>query len=186
MFSGLALLERIWSHIQINWERACMGAKSLQSYLTLCDPMDCSLPGFSVHRILQARILEWVAMPSSRRSYQPRDQTCVSCSSCMAGRLYRWATRKWEKGSSSISQVRRLPGLYYPCPEASAHIEFTLRQGVDNIGEPGRASEQRGLAFSPETRPHRHEGPASSIHEANPGHSFHWKNKNCLILSTDI
>ena len=40
-----------------------MHAKSLQSYLTLCDPMDCSPPGSSAHGILQARILEWVAMP---------------------------------------------------------------------------------------------------------------------------
>ena len=38
-----------------------MHAKSLQSCLTLCNPMDCSLPGSSVHRILQARIMEWVA-----------------------------------------------------------------------------------------------------------------------------
>ena len=43
-----------------------MHAKSLQLCLTLCDPMDCSPPGSSVHGILQARILEWVAMPSSR------------------------------------------------------------------------------------------------------------------------
>ena len=41
--------------------------------MTLCDPIDCSLPGSSVHGILQARILEWYAMPSSRRSSQPRD-----------------------------------------------------------------------------------------------------------------
>ena len=41
----------------------------------LCDPMDCSLPGFSVHGILQARVLEWVAMPSSRVSSQSIDQT---------------------------------------------------------------------------------------------------------------
>ena len=40
-------------------------AKSLQSCLTLCDPMDCSLPGFSVHGILQARTLEWVAISLS-------------------------------------------------------------------------------------------------------------------------
>ena len=40
---------------------------------TLCDPMDCSLPGSSVYGILQARILKWVAMPSSRGSSQPRD-----------------------------------------------------------------------------------------------------------------
>ena len=43
-------------------------AKSLQSCLTLCDPLDCSPPVSSVHGILQARILEWVAMPSSRGS----------------------------------------------------------------------------------------------------------------------
>ena len=43
-----------------------MRAKSPLSYLILCDPMDCSLPGSSVHGILQARILEWVARPSSR------------------------------------------------------------------------------------------------------------------------
>ena len=46
-----------------------------QSCLTLCNPMDCSLPGSSVHGILQARILEWVAMPFSTGSSQPRDQT---------------------------------------------------------------------------------------------------------------
>ena len=44
----------------------CARAKSLQSCSALCDPMDCSLPGSSVHGILQARILEWAAMPSSR------------------------------------------------------------------------------------------------------------------------
>ena len=44
-----------------------------QSCLTLCDSMDCSLPGSSVHGILQARILEWVAMPFSRGSSQPKD-----------------------------------------------------------------------------------------------------------------
>ena len=54
-------------------------AKSLQSCLTLCDPIDCSLPDFSVHGIPQARILEWVAMLSSRGSSQPRDQTHISC-----------------------------------------------------------------------------------------------------------
>ena len=48
-----------------------------QSCLTLCDPMDCSLPGSSVHGILQARILEWVGIPFSRGSSQPRDQTWV-------------------------------------------------------------------------------------------------------------
>ena len=49
-----------------------------QSYPTLCNPMDCSLRGSSVHGIFQARILEWVAISFSRRSSQPGDQTPVS------------------------------------------------------------------------------------------------------------
>ena len=66
----------------------CWAANSLQSCLTLCDPMDCSPPGSSVHGIPQARILEWVAVPSSRGSSVPRDQTHVSCSSCIVGRFF--------------------------------------------------------------------------------------------------
>ena len=50
-----------------------------------CDPMDCSPPGSSVHGILQARILEWVAIPFSRGSSKPRDRTQVSC---IAGRFF--------------------------------------------------------------------------------------------------
>ena len=56
--------------------RACVLS---QSCPTLWDPMDCSPPGSSVHRILQARILEWAATPSSRGSSWLRDRTCVSC-----------------------------------------------------------------------------------------------------------
>ena len=59
---------------------------------TLCDPMDCSLSGSSVHGILQARILEWVAISFSRGSSQPRDQTRVS--HIAGGRLIIWATRE--------------------------------------------------------------------------------------------
>ena len=51
----------------------CMHVKLLQSCLTLCDPMDTGAWWVSVHGILQTRILEWVAMPSSRESSQPRD-----------------------------------------------------------------------------------------------------------------
>ena len=71
---------------------ACMHQSlqdSLQeSCLTLCNPKHCSPPGSSVHGILQARILQWVAMPSSRGSSQPRDQTCVSCVPCIASRFF--------------------------------------------------------------------------------------------------
>ena len=61
-----------------------MGFKSLQLCPTLCDPMDYSLPGSSVHGILRARILEQVAMPSSRESSQSRDQTRVSLNPALA------------------------------------------------------------------------------------------------------
>ena len=54
-----------------------------QLCLTLCDPMDCSLPGSSVHEIFQTRILEWVAISSSRGSSRPGDQTRVSWVSCI-------------------------------------------------------------------------------------------------------
>ena len=49
------------------------------SVVSLCDPMDCSPPGSSVHEVFQGRILEWVAISSSRVSSQLRDRTCVSC-----------------------------------------------------------------------------------------------------------
>ena len=63
-----------------------------QSCPTLCDPMNCSPPGSSIHGILQARILEWIAIPFSRGSSWPRDQTQVSCT---AGRFFTiWATGK--------------------------------------------------------------------------------------------
>ena len=64
---------------------------SLQSCPTLCDPVDCSSPGSSIHGILQARIPEWVPIPSSRGTSRPRDRTCVSFASCTGGRvLYHW------------------------------------------------------------------------------------------------
>ena len=67
-------------------------AKWLQSCPTLCHPMDCSLPGSSVHGILQARILEWGAISSSREPSQPRDQTWVSLAAVTLFAV--WATRK--------------------------------------------------------------------------------------------
>ena len=92
----------------------CMRAKSLQSYLTLRDPMDCSPPGSSVHGILQARILEWVAMPSSRGSSQPRDQIYASYISCIA----RWI-------------------LYHHCHLGSLLISWLwVNQKGDDSGKP--------------------------------------------------
>ena len=61
------------------------------SCVQLCDPVDCSLPGSSIHGIFQARILEWVAISFSGRSSRPRDWTRVDC---IGGRCFTvWATR---------------------------------------------------------------------------------------------
>ena len=72
------------------------------SCLTLCDRMDYSLPGSSVCRISQARILEWVAIAFSRRSSQPRDWTCISC----IGRwiLYHWAAREAQFNQNKATE----------------------------------------------------------------------------------
>ena len=64
-----------------------MCAKSLLSYLTLCDPMDCSPPGSSVRGILQTRILKWVAVPFSRGSSRRRDGTHISFVSSIGRRV---------------------------------------------------------------------------------------------------
>ena len=74
-----------------------------KSCLTLCNPMDYRPPGSSLHGVLQARILEWVAIPFSRGSSQPRDQTWVSC---IAGRFFTvWATREDQWFENEVIKV---------------------------------------------------------------------------------
>ena len=77
----------------------CAHAKSLQLCLTLCDPMDYSPPGSSVHGILQARILEREAIPFSRGSSRPRDQIQSLMSPALAGRFF---STTWDSLSLSI------------------------------------------------------------------------------------
>ena len=66
-------------------ERKESESEVAQSCLTLCDPMNCSLPGPSIHGIFQARVLEWEAIAFSRGSFQPRDGTWDSR---IAGRCF--------------------------------------------------------------------------------------------------
>ena len=74
---------------------ATISTKSLQSCPTVCGPRNYSFPGSSVHEILQARILEWVAIFGSRESSRPRGLTHISCVSCIGRQiLYHCAT--WE------------------------------------------------------------------------------------------
>ena len=96
---GFAFKEHCWSDKQdLNWGPSSAWFDSMiqvyvtKSCLTICNPIDCSSPGFSVHGILQARILEWLSIAFSRRSSWPRDRTQVSC---IAGRIFTlWATRE--------------------------------------------------------------------------------------------
>ena len=72
--------------------KSASASEVAQSYPAVCNPMDCSLPGSSIHGIFQARVLEWVAISFSRGSSRPRDWTQVSR---IAGRCFTvWATRK--------------------------------------------------------------------------------------------
>ena len=80
----LRLVFCIYCHHDNNYVYICLhqGWREVlvaQSCLTLFDPMNCSPPGSSVRGIFQARILEWVVIPFSRASSQPRDRTWVSC-----------------------------------------------------------------------------------------------------------
>ena len=75
-----------------------MCAKSVQSCLTLGNTMDCSLPGSSVHAMLKARILEWVAISSSRRPTQPSEQTLSFMSPALTDKYFTTsATREAEE-----------------------------------------------------------------------------------------
>ena len=89
-----------------------------QSFPILCNTMDCSLAGSSVHGILQARILEWVAISFSRGSSWPRDWTQVSC----LGRwiLYHWATREAQTWLSNA--VRQPRSQKLTCPQIQGNL----------------------------------------------------------------
>ena len=79
----------LWTERLNRWNVCC--AKSFQSCLTPCDLMGCSPPGFSAHGILQAGILEWVVVSSSRGSSRHRDQTRISYIFCIG----RWVLCHW-------------------------------------------------------------------------------------------
>ena len=75
-----------------------------QSWPTFSNPMDCSLPGSSVHRILEARILDWIAISFSKESSQSRDWTWITC---IASRLFTvWATREVLRYQHFTSRVK--------------------------------------------------------------------------------
>ena len=103
-----------------------------QSCPTPSDPMDCSPPGSSVHGILlQARILAWVAMPSSSGSSRPRDQTQVSYVSCIASKFFT-VSATWEV------PYKILISIMQSLEKAMATHSSTLAWKIPWTEEPGR------------------------------------------------
>ena len=86
------------------------------------DPVDCSLPTSSVHGILQARMLKWVAMPSSMGPSQPRDQTHVSCISCTADRFF--TAEPWGKHQENLSSLKIIAASQGTCESELAFYFF--------------------------------------------------------------
>ena len=110
-----------------------------QSCLTLCDPMDCSLPGSSVHGIFQARLLEWVAIAFSRRSFWPRNWTRVS--DIVSRHFTVWATREvilLEVDCQSLLHLFGLVGFYLaPLSALGFPGGSEGKASAHNAGDPG-------------------------------------------------
>ena len=83
-------------------------AKLLQLCSTFCDPLDYSSPVSSVHGILQARILEWVAVPSTKGSFQPKDWTHISYISCIGRLVLYQLLPPWEVQWKSCTYVKHI------------------------------------------------------------------------------
>ena len=117
-------VSNLWFKMGISLENKCMNKGEIaQLCPTLCDPLDCNPPGSSIHAIFQARILEWVAIPISRGSFWPRDQTRVSR---IAGRLFTiWATKIPYMGIWLENKCIEWP--YVPCPDGLYFISFSFK-----------------------------------------------------------
>ena len=140
------------------YARVCVCMHSvIQSCPTLCNLMDHSLPGSSVHGIFQARIQEWVVISSSRGSSWPRDQICISCVSCIAGGFYTVEPWVGRAGGGDVERTRRFSLRKYK-NWATVEIEGATGMGETRscwnkfTGEvcslPGAESRQVGGAHS--------------------------------------
>ena len=108
------------------WSCECFCWSVTQLYLTLCDPMNCSLPGSSVHGIFQARMLEYFVISSSRGCSQSKNRIHASCVSCIGRQiLYHWAT--WES-PAILNRVylKLLFNLYFLSLKLSSHWVTSL------------------------------------------------------------
>ena len=126
----------------------CKHAKLLHSCLTLCNPMDCSPPGSSVHGILQARILEWVASSFSRGASWPRDRNCVSYVSCSYFSVLIWTSLEAQTAKNlpaiQETQVWSL-GWEDPLEKGMAIQSTILAWRIPWTEEPGESHGQGSL-----------------------------------------
>ena len=159
-WSLLSILQERRSRRNSNYNFLSLFSASLhmcsvaQSCPTLCDSMDCSLPGSTVHRISQARTLDWVAISFSRGSSRPRNWTCISCIGrlilyplCHLGRCfpphsYTIIPNKLEIGtqvSTTLETYRLLFNISFPnlcpmlplCTYIYTHLLFSLFKKTD-------------------------------------------------------
>ena len=117
--------------------------------------MDCSPPGSSVHGTLQARILERVAMPSSRASLPPKDQTCVSYS------LLHWQSSSLPLVPPGKPKVRML--VIQSCPTLCDFLDCSPPVSSDPWNSPGKNTGVGGIPFSRESSPSRNLTQVSCI-----------------------
>ena len=119
----------------LGWDaNECVYVLVSQSCLTLCDPVDCSLPGSSVHRILQARILEWVAISFSREHSWRRDWTQVSC----IGRQILYHLRVPQLRDLEITPLKYEDHLFTPnsVPKLSSFLPHSYYYGGAKVATP--------------------------------------------------
>ena len=148
----------------------------VQLCLTLWDPMNCTLPGSSVHGISQARTLEWVAISYSRESFWLRDGTHVSCVSCIAGWYFTAEpSREPTGGSDQIRSVTQsCPTLCNPMncstPGLPVHhqlLEFTQTH-VHRVSDAIQPSHPLSSPSPPAPNPSQHQSLfqwVNSLHE---------------------
>ena len=147
----------------IQWLRICLpvqGCLVAQSYPTLCNPMDCRLPGSSVHGILQARILEWIAIPFSRANTRDMSSIPNLGRSCM-----------------SQSNLARVPQLLIPClePAGCNYWEHTSATEARTPWSPCSATREATAVRRPSTA--RKRSPQISVLKRTKLHF--WK-QSCL------
>ena len=160
-----------------------------QLYLTLCDPMDCSPPGFFVHRVLQTRILDWLAIPFS--GDLPRNQTQVSH---IVSRFFTiWATSSVQFSSATQSCPTLCSPINHSTPGLPVHHqlrEFTQTH-VHRVGDVIQPSHPLLSPSPPAPNPSQHQGLfqwVNSLREVAKvlefqlqHHSFQWTPRTDLL-----